>query len=121
MSRNITYDVEDMKNKSTSFSEKFQSLESIDEGNGRSVTRRIYASGNIEFLPQKDDWKNLQSIIYIHCERIVKGKKSVEARYYISSLLASAKQIGQSIQLHWGIESVPQTHKGAQDELALCA
>ena len=33
MPRNITYDAEDMKNKSTVFSEKFQSLESVNEGN----------------------------------------------------------------------------------------
>ena len=37
--------------------------------------------------------------------RMVKGKTTVETRYYISSLPNNAQILGESVRSHWGIEN----------------
>ena len=37
--------------------------------------------------------------------RIVKGKTTIETRYYISSLPNDAQKLGESFRSHWGIEN----------------
>ena len=41
----------------------------------------------------------------IESVRIVKGKTTIETRYYISSLLNNARKFGESVRSHWGIEN----------------
>ncbi|TAE84234.1 MAG: ISAs1 family transposase [Oscillatoriales cyanobacterium] len=41
----------------------------------------------------------------IESVRIVKGKTSIETRYYISSLQNNARKFGESVRSHWGIEN----------------
>jgi predicted transposase YbfD/YdcC len=35
----------------------------------------------------------------------VKGKTTIESRYYISSLPNDAQKLGESVRSHWGIEN----------------
>jgi predicted transposase YbfD/YdcC len=35
----------------------------------------------------------------------VKGKTTIESRYYISSLPNNAQKLGESVRSHWGIEN----------------
>ena len=41
----------------------------------------------------------------IESVRIVKGKTTIETRYYISSLPNNAQKLGESVRSHWGIEN----------------
>jgi len=45
------------------------------------------------------------SIGMVETKRTLNGKTSSERRYYISSLSLNAKQFGQTIRSHWGVEN----------------
>jgi len=80
--------------------------ETVDGEHGRIEVRRYYVTDDIEWLSRKADWKGLQSIAMVECERtITGGETSRERRYYISSLAADAKQLGRAIRGHWSIEN----------------
>ncbi len=49
-------------------------------------------------------WKHL-SIVKITSERTLKGKKTVEERYDISSLKADAGKLLKCVRSHWGVEN----------------
>ena len=67
--------------------------------------RKIYMTSEIDWLPQKKQWKGLKGIICVYSERKVGEKISKENRYFITSLSISAKKIGNIIRKHWSIEN----------------
>jgi len=79
----------------------------LDFGHGRIEKRTCQAIDNLTFLDDKEDWPGLKSIAKVISERTDKqsGKKSTETRYYISSLPARPKVIGNAIRSHWAIEN----------------
>lgn len=79
---------------------------SKNEAHGRVEKREVYITDDIDWLPQKGDWKNLKTIIMVKSQRVQKGQSGmVEMRYYISNLPADALKVANSIRGHWGIES----------------
>lgn len=78
-----------------------------EQAHGRIEKREIYVTEDIDWLPQKNIWKEIKTIIMVKSERMLYGQQaSMERRYYISSLSANALRIGDTIRGHWGIESV---------------
>ena len=60
----------------------------------------------VDWLPQKDDWRCIKTIIMVISERTLQGlPPSVERRYYISSLSADPLTVAKAIRGHWGIEN----------------
>lgn len=85
---------------------EFDAVGAREIGHGRVETREIYVTEDIDWLLQKGDWKNFQSIIMVKSERQIPGKSaSAEKRYYISSLPAEAFKIAEVIRQHWAIEN----------------
>lgn len=79
---------------------------SKDTGHGRVEKREVYVIEELDWLPQKDDWKKLKSIVMVVSERILPDQPpSIEKRYYLSSLPACALNIARAIRSHWGIEN----------------
>ena len=80
---------------------------SYDRSHGREQTRRVYASSDlVQYVGERGNWPGLKSIIMVISERTVLEKKTVERRYYISSLDGGdAKRLGKLIRGHWGIEN----------------
>ncbi len=74
-------------------------------GHGRKEIRTVFTTDKIDFLPQKNKWKNLKSIFCITSERIIGNRKSKENRYYITSLPSESQKIGKIIRSHWAIEN----------------
>jgi predicted transposase YbfD/YdcC len=79
--------------------------EDIDVGHGRIEQRVCSVVDDLSMIEQKEEWKNLQTVIKIEAERYIKasGKSEKETRYYISSLPADATLLNQSIRSHWGM------------------
>ncbi|MEH1899395.1 MAG: ISAs1 family transposase [Nostoc sp.] len=50
-------------------------------------------------------WSNFNSVGMVESVRSFNGETTVETRYFISSLESDAKQFGNSIRSHWGIEN----------------
>jgi predicted transposase YbfD/YdcC len=84
---------------------EYQSYHMTEEGHGRSEKRTFFVTEDIGWLPDRDRWKNLKTIILLKSERTINGTTSTERRMYISSLSADARRIAYAIRSHWGIES----------------
>ena len=63
-------------------------------------------TAEIEWLEGKDDWQNLQTIVMVEAEReVIGGEKTIERRYFISSLEANAEALLKAVRGHWAIEN----------------
>jgi len=80
--------------------------ETLGKDHGRIETRRCWVTEEIDWLEQKAEWKNLKSVIMVEAIREIIGKeKTVERRYFISSLEANAEQSLKAVRGHWAIEN----------------
>jgi predicted transposase YbfD/YdcC len=80
--------------------------EDYDKGHGRIETRKCWVVVDVDWLKaHHPDWRSLQSIIRIDSTREIKGKSTMETRYYISSLKEPAEKILKKIRSHWAIEN----------------
>lgn len=80
-----------------------------EKSHGRMEVRECWTLSAPEYLARIQnwaDWQDLRTVIMVHSERCVDGKKSDEARYYISSLEDDAKQALAAVRGHWGIENM---------------
>lgn len=85
--------------------ELFNSYEENDKGHGRIENRKYYITDSIEWLPKKDDWKDLKSIVMVKSTRETKKNITVENRFYITSLTPQPKLAAHAIRSHWAIEN----------------
>ena len=80
-------------------------FETVERGHGREERRRYCCcavpSGTIRALL----WPGLRSVGVVEATRTVSGKRSVERRYYATSLEADAESFGRAVRGHWGVEN----------------
>lgn len=79
--------------------------EEYDKGHGRIECRKCWATSELKELSSIGKWAGLKSAILIQSERTIKGKTTIEQRYYISSLEANAEKLSQAIRAHWEVEN----------------
>jgi predicted transposase YbfD/YdcC len=80
--------------------------ETVEKDHGRIETRRCWATEDVDWLKQKQQWRDLQSIIMVEATREVSGKAATtQRRYFISSLPAEANSSLRAVRGHWGIEN----------------
>lgn len=82
-----------------------ETYHAVEKGHGRSEERTVFVTEDINWLPERERWRGLRSIILLISKRIVDEKASTERRMYISSLPANPRRIACAIRSHWGIES----------------
>lgn len=80
---------------------------SYDKDHGRIEKRICQVLTNLAWIDQKEDWKNLTSIVKIISERTIisENKTSIDTRYFISNQVFTAEKMLSSVRLHWGIEN----------------
>lgn len=83
----------------------YDSYTKEEKGHGRKERREIYVTDDIDWLPMKEEWARLKSIVMVKSFRAVKGIISEEKRYYISSLAPFAERIARAARVHWSIEN----------------
>ena len=82
----------------------------VEKDHGRIEEREIWVTTDLSWLERIEEWEGMKSLICVKSTRHEKGKTTVEMRYYISSLLATAERMGEVIRLHWGIENKLHWH-----------
>ena len=87
--KGLCHDIKDyfetaLRNKSNDFS--FEKTVSFDKGHGRYEKRTYYQTTDISWLKEKSTWEGLSSIGMVVREAVENEKKSIDTRYYISSL-----------------------------------
>jgi predicted transposase YbfD/YdcC len=79
--------------------------ETVEKNHGRIETRRCYAFAQLECLPKPEQWPDLKSFAVIESQREIKGKTSIEHRYYLSSVPPDAHRLLPSVRAHWRVEN----------------
>jgi len=76
-----------------------------DDRHGRKERRRCEATRVPESLRGRDEWQDLRSICRVTRTYQDRGQEKSEVRYFISSLPVDAKQLGDAVRGHWGVEN----------------
>jgi predicted transposase YbfD/YdcC len=78
-----------------------------DKDHGRIEKRTCQVLTNLGWIDQREEWKNLTSIVKVVSERIIisENKTSTDTRYFISSQGFMAEKMLSSIRHHWAIEN----------------
>src|SRR5581483_3431553 len=77
----------------------------VDGDHGRIETRTYTGIHDVEWLQQRHDWPGLHAVIMVESTRESGAKIEQETRFYITSLLWLASQMGPVIRSHWAVEN----------------
>ena len=83
----------------------------LDKAHGRIETRQCVVAHDVSALAEPGQhWPGLRSAVMIKSIRETfsgksKGERTIEWRYYISSLQADAAEFNAKVRAHWGIEN----------------
>ena len=86
-----------------------QKRTSVEKNHGRIETRRAVFVADVSWMdkPMREDWKKLAAVGMIESEQEIKGKASVERRYFIVSAgVKTVEQFADAARAHWGVEAM---------------
>jgi len=76
----------------------------IDKGHGRIERREYFFTTDVEWIVNRDEWADLNAIGMVKGTRIINNTKSVENRFFITSL-TDVERFSAAARLHWGVEN----------------
>jgi predicted transposase YbfD/YdcC len=77
--------------------------EAVEDGHGRHEERYTTVIYDPSGIPS--DWPDVAAVILVGREREVEGQRTDTAHYYITSLRATAAELGRLIRRHWSVEN----------------
>jgi len=77
----------------------------LDKGHGRVEERNISVLHDLELLPETRSWPHIEAVAEISSSRYIKGKQTLEKRYYAMTQKYSAQEALSLIRGHWAIEN----------------
>ena len=81
------------------------SLETVEKDHGRLETRRYYQSVELDWFADQGKWEGLKSVGMVEAIREISGARSVERRYYLSSLPLDVELFARAVRSHWSVEN----------------
>ena len=89
--------------------ESYSSTVETDAGHGRIETRQCdlitLGENDLYWGDFQSEWSGLRSLARVTSSRKTIEKTTHEVRYFISSLVVSAKKVLKAVRKHWGIEN----------------
>ena len=79
--------------------------QTVDGDHGRIETRTYTAFHDIDWLKERHDWPGQNGVVMVDSTREIGDKIERETRFYITSLVWLANQLGPVIRSHWAIEN----------------
>lgn len=79
--------------------------ETVDGDHGRIVTRTYTAIHDVDWIQERHDWPGLKGVVMVESTREIGDKVERETRFYITSLVMLASQLGPVIRSHWAVEN----------------
>jgi predicted transposase YbfD/YdcC len=79
--------------------------ETVDGDHGRIETRTYTMIHDVAWLKERHDWPGLQGVVMVESTREIGDKIERETRFYITSLVWLASQLGPVIRSHWAVEN----------------
>jgi len=80
-------------------------LETVEKDHGRIETRRYYQSAQVDWFADRAKWEGLQSVGIVEALREIGGQRTVERRYYLTSLPLGVETFARAVRGHWGVEN----------------
>lgn len=80
-------------------------LETVDKDHGRLETRCYYQSDRLDWFADRPKWAGLQTVGLVEAIREVGAVRTVERRYYLSSLPLDVATFARAVRGHWGVEN----------------
>jgi predicted transposase YbfD/YdcC len=80
-------------------------FDAFDEGHGRLVRRRVFASPAARELEPLSGWPELSTVLAVETIRGGAGKAAAEVRYFLTSCGDDPAVLAQAIRRHWSIEN----------------
>jgi predicted transposase YbfD/YdcC len=81
----------------------------VEKDHGRLETRRVALVADVSWMdkPMREGWKKLAAVGMIESEQEIKGKVSVDRRYFIVSAgIKTVEQFAHAARAHWGVEAM---------------
>jgi predicted transposase YbfD/YdcC len=79
--------------------------QTVDGDHGRIETRTYTVFHDVDWLQERHDWPGLKAVVMVESTRELVDKVERETRFYLTSLIWPAHQIGPVIRSHWAIEN----------------
>lgn len=76
-----------------------------ERGHGRTESRGYWITDGLPELGVGQPWPGLRSIGMVEATRTLAGQRTVEQRFYLTSLAADAQVFARAVRNHWGIEN----------------
>jgi predicted transposase YbfD/YdcC len=80
-------------------------LETVEKDHGRIETRRYYQSAELDWFADGAQWARLRSVGMVEAIREIGAHRTVERRYYLSSLPLGVETFARAVRGHWGVEN----------------
>ena len=80
-------------------------LETVEKDHGRIETRRYYQSVALDWFADRPKWEGLKSVGLVEAIREIGATRTVERRYYLSSLALDVATFARAVRGHWGVEN----------------
>jgi predicted transposase YbfD/YdcC len=77
----------------------------VEKDHGRIETRRCVATDDLRCLGEGHGWAGAKTLVMVEAVREINGVASCGRRYYTSSRLAGAAQMGAVVRGRWGVEN----------------
>ena len=77
----------------------------VEGDHGRIETRTVTVFQDVEWLPERDKWPELRSVIKVESRREIRMKVETEVRYYLASIVLTALVAARIVRSHWAIEN----------------
>jgi predicted transposase YbfD/YdcC len=79
--------------------------ETVDGDHGRIETRTYTVIHDVAWLQDRHDWPGLRGVLMVESTREIGEKIEQETRFYITSLVWLADQLGPVVRSHWAVEN----------------
>src|SRR4051812_28272444 len=79
--------------------------ETVDGDHGRIETRTTTVIHDVAWLQERHDWPGMRGVVMVESTREIAERVERETRFYITSLVLLADQLGPIIRSHWAIEN----------------
>jgi predicted transposase YbfD/YdcC len=77
----------------------------VEKDHGRIETRTLWATEDLSTYLDTEKWEGLRSVAMLESVREVGEKRTMETRWFISSLPAEPERLLKAIRGHWAIEN----------------
>lgn len=79
--------------------------QTVDGDHGRIETRTTTVIHDVAWLQERHNWPGLNGVVIVDSTREIDGKTEHETRFYVTSLLLLATQLGLIVRNHWAVEN----------------